>query len=170
MTIKRTRTPPRKRIDGAAIARFAGPLIVGHKRERVADGRDIDGRTFLPYSEGYATRRIILGRASAFVDLLMSGGLMGSLKVLEVTEREGVASVVVGLGTGVSRIVRPPPKRRRKARGKRRTHGPPHNLLGRWHQDGAGNNPRRKWFGVSRDGQADIMEILRRMIPQPPLR
>jgi hypothetical protein len=168
MGIRRVTTPPPKRIDGAAIARMAGNLIIGHIRERVADGVDVDGRLFFGYSDGYAERRMVLGRATAFVNLVMSGGLLGSLKIVDVRESAGVASVEVGLGTGSSRIVSPPPKRRRKARGRKRTHGPPHNLLGKWHQDGAGNNRRRKWFGVSRKGNDEIREILRKLLPTPP--
>lgn len=168
MGIKRTKTPPPKHIDGAAIARMAGTLIIGHIRERVSEGVDVDGRLFDGYSDSYTERRMVLGRATAFVNLVMSGGMLGSLKIVDVRESAGVASVEVGLGTGSSRIVSPPPRRRRRARGRKRTHGPPHNLLGKWHQDGAGRNPRRKWFGVSRNGNDEIREILRKLLPAPP--
>ena len=160
---KTTPTPPPPRVPTAKIAELIASLVIGHIRERVGQGLDIDGRRMLPYSDEYREARNALGRNGAPVDLTMTGGLLGAVQVVERT----TSSITVGVGTGTSRQVRPPTKgNRRKRRGERR--GPPHNLVARWHQNGEGNNPRRRWFGVSPKGDREIRkEIARR---KPPLK
>jgi hypothetical protein len=99
--------------------------------------------------------------AVATVDMLLSGGMLGSVKVVERSD----TGVVIGLGTGTSRVVRPPAQKRRRQKAKKLGRGPAHNLLGQWHQDGDGNNPAREWFGVSPRGDAAIR---RQMVKRKP--
>jgi hypothetical protein len=162
MTIKKTPPGPPPRVNVRRILEAVATLVVGHIRERCEDGRDIADSLFLPYSDNYAETRAALGRNSAIPDMLMTGGLLGAVQVVERTDD----SVTIGVGTGTSRTVRAPTKRnRRKRAGERR--GPPHNLLGKWHQEGAGHNKKRRWFGVSPRGDKEIRKDLNRQ--KPPL-
>jgi hypothetical protein len=160
---KTTPTPPAPRVDIAKLAELIASLVIGHIRERVETGIDVDGKPMMPYSDEYQEARNALGRNTTPVDLTMTGGMINSVAVVERTPD----SITIGVGTGTSRQVRPPTKgNRRKRRGERR--GPPHNLLAKWHQNGEGNNPRRRWFGVSPKGDREIRaEVARR---KPPLK
>jgi hypothetical protein len=162
VSLTKSTPPPRPRVDTVKLAELLASLAIGHMRERCEAGVDTDNRPFRPYSQGYAETRLALGRNASPVDMLMTGGLLGAVQVVERTD----TYVVLGVGTGTSSRRRAPTSgNRRKRAGERR--GPPHNLLGQWHQDGAGHNPRRKWFGVSRPGETSIRrEALRR---RPPL-
>jgi hypothetical protein len=163
MTLTKTQTPggPR-RVDVEALLRLIASLVVGHIRERTGKGLDVDDKPFKPYSEDYAADRAALGRNTSPVTMLMTGGMVGSVGIVD----EDADSVTIGLGTGTSPQLSPPTRtRRRKTTGKR---GPPHNLLGRWHQEGQGNNPKRRWFGVSPRGD----KAIRRQVQdgKPPLK
>jgi len=162
VTIKKTPPGPPPRVNVRRILEVVATLVVGHIRERCEDGLDIEDRIFLGYSDGYAETRAALGRNTAMPDMLMTGGLLVAVQVVERTDD----TVTIGVGTGTSRTVRAPSKRnRRKRAGERR--GPPHNLLGKWHQEGAGKNKKRRWFGVSPRGDGDIRRELNRQ--KPPL-
>lgn len=162
MSLTKSPPPPRPRVNTVKVAELLASLVVGHIRERCEAGLDTDNRPFQGYSKAYEDIRFRLGRNTSPVDMLMTGGMVGAVQVVERTDDY----VVVGVGTGTSSRRRAPTKgKRRKRAGEKR--GPPHNLLGEWHQLGAGNNPRRKWFGVSRPGEFSIRrEVLRR---RPPL-
>jgi len=159
-----TKSPPPQppRVDVRKVAELVASLVIGHIRERCEQGLDIDGKAFLGYDDDYADTRTALGRNTRPVDLLMTGGLMGAVQVVERTDDV----VTIGIGTGTSPQRRAPTKgNRRKRSGEKR--GPPHNLLGKWHQDGAGNNKRRRWFGVSKKGDAEVKREASRR--KPPL-
>ena len=135
-------------------------LVIGHIRERCEAGLDIDGRAFQGYSDDYRDTRLDLGRNARPVDLLMTGGLLGAVQVVERTD----STTTIGVGTGTSSQRRAPTQgNRRRRAGERR--GPPHNLLGQWHQTGAGHNKRRRWFGVSPRGNAEIRREMARRLP-----
>lgn len=160
--IKKTPPGPPPRVDVKKVMEKIASLVVGHIRERCEDGRDIDDRIFLEYSDTYKDTRRALGRNAAPPDMLMTGGMVGSVAVVERT----ADSITIGVGTGTSKQLRAPTKRkRRKSAGERR--GPPHNLLGKWHQEGTGKNKRRQWFGVSPSGDAEIRREMNRT--KPPL-
>jgi hypothetical protein len=164
---RRSSTPPVPRVPTRALAELVASLVVGHIRERCSRGIDIHDRPFAPYSEEYRATLLKLGRNTTPVDMLLSGGLLGSVNVVERTEN----SVVVGVGTGTSPVVRPRSKRRRSAKQKRSgstARGPAHNLLAAWHQEGAGDLPRREWFGVSPSGDREIQRQVQDT--RPPLR
>jgi hypothetical protein len=162
MSLTKSPPPPRPRINAPRLAELLASLVVGHIRERCEEGLDIKGQRFLPYSDRYAAKRLALGRNEEPVDMLMTGRLLKDVQVVERSD----TYVIVGVGTGTSSQRRAPTKRnRRKRAGERR--GPPHNLLGQWHQYGAGRNKVRRWFGVSPAGEFSIRrEVLRR---RPPL-
>lgn len=160
--MKKTPPGPPPRVNVAKIMELVASLVVGHIRERCEDGLDIEDRIFLPYSDGYADTRAALGRNTAIPDMLMTGGLLGAVQVVERT----ADSVTIGVGTGTSKQLRAPTTRnRRKRAGEKR--GPPHNLLGKWHQEGTGKNKKRRWFGVSPRGDKEIRKDLNRQ--KPPL-
>jgi hypothetical protein len=165
MTITKSAPPPAFVVDTAAIAELLAALVIGHIRERCEAGLDIHDKPFAKYSDSYQRTLQKLGRSTSPVDMLLSGGMLGSVKVVERDDN----GVVIGLGTGTSRVVRPPPqKRRRQKKAKKLGRSPAHNLLGQWHQDGAGDNPAREWFGVSPRGDAAIR---RQMVKRkPPLK
>ena len=162
MSLTKSPSPPRPRVDRVKVAELLASLVIGHIRERCEAGMDTDNRPFEGYSQQYGKTRAALGRNTSPVDLLMTGGMVGAVQVVERTDDY----VVVGVGTGTSSRRRAPTRRRRRKRaGEKRA--PPHNLLGEWHQFGAGKNPRRKWFGVSRPGETALRrEAARR---RPPL-
>jgi hypothetical protein len=162
MTVTKAQLPPRFVVDTAAIAELLAALVVGHIRERCEAGLDIRDKPFAPYSESYRRTLLKLGRSTSPVDMLLSGGMLGSVKVVERSDN----GVVIGLGTGTSRVVRPPSRQRRR-QGKL-GRGPAHNLLGQWHQDGDGNLPPREWFGVSPRGNSDIRRQMTKR--KPPLK
>lgn len=162
MTITKSAPPPAFVVDSAATAELLASLVIGHIRERCEAGLDIHDKPFAKYSDSYLRTLQKLGRATSPVDMLLSGGMLGSVKVVERNDN----GIVVGLGTGTSRVVRPQAKKRRRQ--KKLGRGPAHNLLGQWHQDGEGNNPAREWFGVSPRGDATIR---RQMVKRkPPLK
>lgn len=156
----RSPIPPIPRVPTKAIANLVASLVVGHIRERCERGVDIHDKPFAPYSEAYKATLRRLGRNVGPVDMLLSGGLLGSVQVVERTE----TTVVVGVDTGTSPVVRPPPSRARgrdarehpKRSSSSSSRSPPHNLLGKWHQDGDGKLPKREWFGVSPSGDREI--------------
>ena len=151
--------PPAPRVPTKAIADLVATLVVGHIRERCSRGLDIHDKPFAPYSESYKATLRKLGRNVGTVDMLLSGGLLGGVNVVERTD----TTVVIGVDTGTSRVVRPPKTRQRGRDARERpvrssstSRGPAHNLVGQWHQDGEGNNPKREWFGVSPRGDREI--------------
>jgi hypothetical protein len=204
MSVKRTTTKaPRQRFDARKIAAYIASLAVGHIRQRTGEGLDVDDRPFAAYSQEYAETRRLLGRNTGSsdllmdgndirvvetrghnnVDLLMTGGLLNDVRVVEKSGTRDVAEVTVGVGAGTSRRVRRPTKKnkRRPKRTsapvveapvvetpKRRTaaRGPPHNLLARWHNEGSGRNKKREWFGVSPDGQKMIDRETQRLLEE----
>lgn len=160
--------PPMPRVPTAALAELVATLVIGHIRERCSRGLDIHDKPFAPYSESYKATLRKLGRNVGPVDMLLSGGLLGSVNVVERTAN----TVVVGVDTGTSPTVRPPTKRRRGSTARKRSssssRGPAHNLLGEWHQDGTARMPAREWFGVSPSGDAEIARQL--VKKKPPIR
>ena len=162
MSMRKTPPPRVPKVDTRKVAELVASLVIGHIRERCESGVDIDGKPFLAYADDYRDTRLALGRNASTVDLLMTGGLMGSVQVVERTDD----TITLGLGTGTSSQRRAPTKgNRRKRAGEKR--GPPHNLLGQWHQDGAGHNKRRRWFGVSKQGDEEVKREASRR--KPPL-
>jgi hypothetical protein len=162
MTITKSAPPPAFVVDTVAIAELLAALVIGHIRERCEAGLDIRDKPFAPYSESYRRTLQKLGRSTSPVDMLLSGGMLGSVKVVERDDN----GVVIGLGTGTSRVVRPQTKQRRRQ--SKLGRGPAHNLLGQWHQNGDGDLPSREWFGVSPRGDSAIR---RQMVKRkPPLK
>ena len=165
MTLKRTTpTPPRERFDASKIAAFIASLAIGHIRTRTGEGLDVEDAPFAVYSTEYAETRAELGRNTGFVDLLMSGGMLNSVRVVDSSGGADSASVTIGVGTGTSPRVRPPSKTRRRGGSRTGSRGPAHNLLARWHNEGTGRNPKRKWFGVSAQGSAMLERETKRVL------
>lgn len=86
MSLTKSPPPPRPRINAPRLAELLASLVVGHIRERCEEGLDIKGQRFLPYSDRYAAKRLALGRNEEPVDLLMTGGLLGAVQVVERTD------------------------------------------------------------------------------------
>lgn len=117
-------------------------------RHRVSKGLDANDNPFAPYSASYRADLVAMGE-NTNVDLRQTGGMMTSLRAQEVIYHgPDVATVVVGLGTGTSPVVRPPASGRPRA-ARTGERGPAHSLIGMWHQTGAGSNPVRRWAGLS---------------------
>lgn len=84
------------------------PLIVGAIQRRVQEGRDMHGNPFAAYSKKWRESLAAMGEADK-VDLRLTGGLMGSLRLLR-TERNSAQSItlVFGPDAGTSPHVVPP--------------------------------------------------------------
>lgn len=166
-------------VDTEAIARLAGEAVVEHIVDRTSSGMDVHDEAFVGYSTQYAEDKARLGRTKDGVgtapDLTMTGGLLNSVQVLEVNATAFGHTAVVGVGTGTSKQMRPPPKRKKKRRVKRLdefdevdgrwrlrktkttgARGGSHNVVAEAHNTGAGHAPQREFFGVSPSGQPVI--------------
>lgn len=60
----------------------AAPAAVGIVQRRTAQGNDLHGRAFRPYSKGYAERKAETGRNVGTVNLTVTGELLRRLRVL----------------------------------------------------------------------------------------
>ena len=101
---------------------YAGAREITRIRQRTAQGTDVDGQPFAPYSPRYAKQRVAKGRNAAPVDLLMSGRMLTSMQV-EIVSPTSFAISVTDADAQV---------------------------YGRAHNDGAGHMPRRRFFDTSK--------------------
>jgi hypothetical protein len=104
ITVKHTR---KLVVDQAKVAKLLGPLLVGEILNAVHEGVDVDGKPFEPYSPAWKAQLAAMGEGLE-VDLRLTGGLLNSIKVLRVEERDGKTVLVIGPDTGTSPEVRPP--------------------------------------------------------------
>ncbi len=135
-------------------------LAIGRIKRRTGQGKDVDGRLFVPYSARYARQRKAAGRNASPPTLLLSGAMLGSMKVLRASDREAVIGFE---GTGAAvRFTRR--ARSVKARGGgRATHAATETprrianaLKARWNDQGEGRVPRRHFFGLSRQDRRGL--------------
>lgn len=139
------------KIDLAKGAKILGPLIVGEIKLAVSQGKDRDGRQMAAYSQSYAEAKGAAGRDPSRVDLVLTGGLMGSLDVRRTVVTADGAEVDVGPDNARSpRVTLTPDGAKRTGK-----YGPPHNLVGMYlEQQG------RKWLGLSKAAIARIAKAL----------
>lgn len=163
-------------------------LVIGRIKRRTGQGKDVDGRPFVPYSARYARQRKAAGRNASPPTLLLSGAMLGSMKVLRSTDREAVigfegTSAALRYGRR-TRVVRTQNFHGGGSRSVRvttqTTSGSTHTvaetsrrianaLKARWNDRGEGKAPRRRFFGLSqqdrrepvRDGLKQVIEAVR---------
>jgi hypothetical protein len=109
---------------------YAGARQITRIRERTAQGLDVNGAPFTPYTKAYAKVRTKKGRNVTPVDLLMSGRLMDSLQV-EVRSETEFAITVQDADAAI---------------------------YGRAHNEGLGNLPQRRFFDTSADEIAEMQK------------
>lgn len=148
--------------------RLAAELI-GRIKRRTGRGLDVDGRAFTPYSARYARARKDAGRKAQPVTLLLSGAMLNSMKVLRLTADEALlgfegTSASIRLGRRRRRV-----KDRRTGAAvtgaaqetKRRV---ANALKAAWHDRGEGRNPRRHFFGASKEELAALAAVAQRLV------
>jgi len=169
--MRRTGPDPNRpfKVPAADIAERIASAVIGHIGERTENGIDIHGNEFADYSKDYGEARERSGRRGDPPNLTLSGGMLGSVQVVERSEVGSTARVVVGMDTGTSSQTRLPPKGTGKRKRRKRTsaggRSPSHADLGLYHQEGMGHLPQREWFGVSPDGDASIRRQMQDDLP-----
>lgn len=143
-------------VDYKRAASLMSSLAIGHVKRRTAAGTDIHGRPFRPYSPGYRQKLIDAGQ-DPNVNLMLTGGMVGSVQEKGRRVSRTMAQVIIGPGTGTSPAVSLGRTARRTSR-----RGPPHNIVGGYHQRGAGSMPARKWLGLSPKGRKQIADALKK--------
>ena len=88
----------------------AGNKEIANIKARTAQGLDVDGQPFAPYTPAYAKQRAKLGLSTSPVDLRRTGELLDSMTV-EVTGPREFAIVVTDLS---SNVYGPPNNARRR--------------------------------------------------------
>jgi hypothetical protein len=161
MGLKKTTTGGDRpmQVDTEAIARLAATAIVEHIVDRTSSGLDVNDDPFVGYSKQYRDDKQRLGRNIDPPDMTMTGGMINAVQIVEVNEGPFGHEAVVGVGTGTSRQLRPPPKSRKRSQRKTKTTGgrsASHNVMAEAHNEGLGHLPKREFFGVSPSGQASI--------------
>ncbi len=166
-------------------------LAIGRIKRRTGQGKDVEGRPFKPYSARYAAQRKASGRTASPPTLLLSGAMLGSMKVLRSSDREAVIGFEgTSAAARFTKRARPlrfrgeliasaygPKGRNRYGRGAvKATHAVTSGtarvanaLKARWNDQGEGKVPRRHFFGLSqqdrreldRDGLKAVIEAVR---------
>jgi hypothetical protein len=169
-----------------AVLQHLALLAIGRMKRRTAQGRDVNGAAFQPYSKRYAKQREQAGRTTD-VALTLSGAMLGSMQILSVTEKQALIGFAgsaprtkfgrrtrtvkdwKGQHIGYVNIQVNAP---RKGRGGRRiTHsvtegtGQVSNALkAYWNDHGAGKVPRRHFFGLSDEDRRFLTKTALRLI------
>jgi phage gpG-like protein len=127
--------------------RDVGDLATRLIRTRTERGVDVNGSSFVGYSEGYAAaKRAALGHAN--VDLTVSGRMLNDMQVTSATERSVTISFISqgGGASGGTFIQRS-------------------RSLGAADK-AAYNNPSREFFGLSSENEQAIVDALDRVLTQ----
>lgn len=114
---------------------YAGARQITRIRTRTGQGMDVDQQPFTPYSKPYAKLRGKRGRKTIPVDLTMSGRMLGSMQA-EVQSPKSFSITVTDADAAV---------------------------YGKAINDGAGNQPERRFFDTSDpelvEMQKDLIEF-----------
>jgi hypothetical protein len=146
----------------------AATLAIGLIKRRTGQGVGVDGGAFVPYSRRYAKQRSQSGRSASPPTLLLTGAMLGSMKVLQsdatravigfsgssararfVKRKRALAErVSVKQGGGMGTL--------RTKTGRKITHAVSEQnaqvanaLKAAWNDRGDGKIPRRHFFGLS---------------------
>ena len=150
-------------------------LAIGRIKRRTGQGKDVEGASFKPYSARYASQRRRSGRNPAPPTLLLSGGMLASMKVLRSSGQSAVigfegssASLkfarrtrTVSVNQGVMGRSKVKVFSANKKSGathpcaetEKRT---PNALKARWNDQGEGKTPRRHFFGLSKADRREL--------------
>jgi hypothetical protein len=131
-------------IDTKRLVSHLKARIPGMVQRRTQAGIDERGKPFKPYSSGYQVARLKSGR-SAQPSLWLTGGMVSSYGLRSARLVGTTITLIFGPGASTSASLALGDKGSVMT-GRR---SPPHNLLGYYHQTGAGNLPRRRWMGLS---------------------
>lgn len=141
---------------GQAILERLAMLAIGRIKRRTGQGKDVEGKTFVAYSKGYAKQRQQSGRNVSPPTLLLSGAMLGGMDILSA---DGQRAVIGFKGTAAAAKFT---KRTRSVKhgktGASVTHAVSQGtvrvanaLKAAWNDRGEGDNPRRHFFGLSRE-------------------
>jgi hypothetical protein len=165
-----------------AILVRAANLAIGRIKLRTGAGLAVDGTSFEPYSAGYASQRVRSGRKDKPVTLLLSGAMLGSMKVLQSDQTRAVIGFsgssarvkfarrtrTVSVNQGVMGRTKVTVWATDKKSGATHTFKEQNvqianALKAAWNDRGEGHNPRRHFFGLS---MADRRLLVRDAIKQ----
>lgn len=149
------------KIPTERIARAVATLAPGIIRERVARGLDVDGEPFAGYSARYR-RALSDGGEGTNVDLLMTGGMLGSVRAVDVDVHGDAATVTIAPGTGTSAQVQLSDGVAHRT--SRRS--PPHNVLGAYLHYGTATAPARPWLGLSSEDRKSLWRQVADLFPR----
>jgi len=113
---------------------LAGQIIREDHNKRLQSGKGVDGSGMTPLKDATV-------KAKGFDQILVNSGSMGLL--------------VIDKATTVNQEVNIHPGNKRK-----RKSGVTNQELGGFHQDGAGNLPKREWFGISKEAEAKSDKLI----------
>jgi hypothetical protein len=116
---------------------LAGELQRSTILDRTARGVDVDGTPFAPYAKPYAKTRTKSGRKASPVDLLWSGKMLQSLRVVVNKALNEVALVIYG---------------EESVRAGAHNNGVPGKL------------PQRRWLGANEADAGRIAKLLERLV------
>lgn len=131
-------------VDAKRLANYLKARVPGIVQQRTLAGLDSRGKAFKPYSSSYATARLRAGR-SAKPSLSLTGGMVNSYGLRSARLVGTTITLFFGPASTSSAGVTLTDKGAQMS-GRR---SPPHNILGMYHEIGAGNLPRRRWIGLS---------------------
>lgn len=131
-------------IDTKRLVNHLKARIPGMVQRRTQAGIDERGKPFKPYSSEYQVARLKSGR-SAQPSLWLTGGMVASYGLRSVQLHGTTITLLFGPGASTSAQLALGSKGSITT-GRR---SPPHNLLGWYHQTGAGSLPKRRWIGLS---------------------
>jgi hypothetical protein len=80
------RMPSSIRLTDKALMRELGLLALEQIRSRTRQGRDQHGQPFAPYTQAYAKEKAAEVGAAGTVNLTVSGDLLNTLQIVEVTD------------------------------------------------------------------------------------
>ena len=138
--------------------------VPGMVQQRTNKGIDERGRYFKGYSQDYAKARLRSGR-DIVPTLWLSGGMVSSY-AFRSSRRIGEHTLALFFGPGagtspeiaLNTLWHNENGKRVPGTGGTRTgrRSPPHNLLGYYHQIGAGSLPKRRWMGLTKEELATL--------------
>jgi len=117
------------------VIKVAGAYARDRVRERTIGGKDARGKPFKKYTTAYQKRKAKLGKYRGKVDLMLSGGMLGSVEFLKLSTLRGIIYL-------------------KNERGR---------FLGKIHHRGEGKQPKRPFFDWHK-GSADdkrLMDVVR---------
>ena len=146
--------PPKTKVvlDQDQLLDYVTTRFVGMVIKRTRKGLDVDGKSFVSYSNAYIRQLAATGRGDGSrVDLTLTGGLLSSLGERRRQITKDRAEVWIGPSTSKGPALKySSPPDGKPAMISDGTSKKTHAQIGSYHHRGKGHNPRREWLGLTR--------------------